>query len=974
MRRFFRPRPLAITAFTCLLVYALGGFFLVPYLIKAYAIPAVAEKLNRPMLVNEVEVNPFALSLRMTGFEIRERDQSALLGFEEFFVDFETVSLFRLAYVFDTIRFSMPYVSARVLKDGRMNLAQLAPREESPAPEQPESPSAIPAVEIGHFEIAQGIFGFRDESKPKPFSLDIVPINIVLNNFHTKPGGDNTYALTGELSKGSTFDWKGTISLEPVSSEGTLLLTGVKIPRNFQYIQDQFNFTIPNGTVQAQGRYRFDASGSSIDFEVSDASLQVADFHLAEKGNPDPVITIPSFEIGGIHFDLLKRNVSIATVAMTDATNRVWRNFDGSINLQHLFTPVASESSSAPPAEASAGEGPSWAVQIADVQVKNHTIHFEDRSLATTMRTDVTGLSAKTRDFAFPITNPIPFTVEHRLNDTGRVAVDGQIIVKPFQLDMALALKNVAIQPFQPYFEKFALIVVDSGVVDLDGQVHLAIEHGRAPLMTFRGNAGVVSLAIADRDQGLPLASWKQFRVNEIDLAVDPTVVSIKEIGLVRPVIHLAVLPDGQLNFKKLLPEPDPAAASLASGPAPAKTKTGPSPSIAIKTVKLLKGTVTFKDESIAPTVKTGLYDFTGTIKGLSSKQLAKADVDLSGKVDKVAPLKIVGKINPLTEDAFTDLAVKFDDVDLTVATPYSGKYAGYPIHMGKLFLDLTYKVSKKQLVAENKVAIDQLTFGEKTDSPDATSLPVPLAVALLKDRNGRIDIDLPIRGDLNDPDFKYGKVVWSTLTNILAKMVASPFTLVANLIPGGGNAEELQYVEFEPGSAAVLDVELKKCEALTKGLEERPGLRLEITGSVDPAVDRRALRLEKLKAQLLAKWQRERASPKEIDIPVAEEKRLIKELFEQQQSGSPGAAPASKPDATSKPVTVEEMRQQLAASIPVDEASLRILAHQRADVMRTQFTGEGKLADERVFLTEVDLTASGYQRVRSGLNITAGL
>ena len=152
---------------------------------------------------------------------------------------------------------------------------------------------------------------------------------------------------------------------------------------------------------------------------------------------------------------------------------------------------------------------------------------------------------------------------------------------------------------------------------------------------------------------------------------------------------------------------------------------------IAIKTVKVLRGTATFEDESISPPVQAGLYDLTGTVKGLSSKQVARAEVDLSGKIDKVAPLKIAGTINPLTKNAFTDLTIKFDNVDLTTATPYTGKYVGYPIRKGKLFLALVYKVSQKQLEAENKVAVDQLTFGEKTDSPDATSLPVPLAVAL---------------------------------------------------------------------------------------------------------------------------------------------------------------------------------------------------------------------------------------------------
>jgi Domain of Unknown Function (DUF748) len=297
----------------------------------------------------------------------------------------------------------------------------------------------------------------------------------------------------------------------------------------------------------------------------------------------------------------------------------------------------------------------------------------------------------------------------------------------------------------------------------------------------------------------------------------------------------------------------------------------------------------------------------------------------------------------------------------------------GYGLSKGKLSLDLKYKVSRKLLEAENKLVVDQLTFGEKVNSPDATSLPVKLAVALLKDRKGRIDIDLPIRGDLKDPDFKYGKVVVSTLLNLLTKIVASPFTLMGKLIPGGGDAEELQYLEFDPGAVAVVATELKKVEAIAKGLEERPGLRLEVTGTADPVRDRKVLALQKLKAQLLARWQQGKGISKEVDLPIVEEERAIKELFDQPRSRQPVATPAEGAQLPSKPPTIEEMRQQLVAAMPVPDSDLRLLAQQRAEQMRGQLVVDGKLADERVFLTEVDLTASDHEKVRSRLNITAG-
>ncbi len=551
------------------------------------------------------------------------------------------------------------------------------------------------------------------------------------------------------------------------------------------------------------------------------------------------------------------------------------------------------------------------------------------------------------------------------------MAVDGEVRVKPFQMDLTLGLHNIAIAPFQPYFEQFSRAAVESGAISLDGKVHVAVEHPKVPLLTFQGNLGMKGLAVTNRDDGSSVASLKHLQLRQIALAVDPTAVSIEEVGIDQPVVRLAVDADGKLNLSKLN---SPATDISQPTPEPAPPgKKAASPTVAIKTVKLLKGSALFQDESITPAVRTGLYDLTGTIKGLSSKQVAKADVDIAGRVDKVAPLKIAGQINPLTEDAFTDLTVKFENVDLTASSPYSGKYAGYPIKKGKLFLDLAYKISQKQLEAENKVAIDQLTFGEKTESPDATSLPVPLAVALLKDRKGRIDIDLPISGNLSDPDFKYGRMVWSALLNLLTKIVASPFTLMSKLVPGGADGEELQFLAFEPGVVTLSDSEMKKIEALTKALGERPGLRLEITGTADPVRDRQALAYQKLHAQLLAKWRQGMGSSKEAELPSDEEARLVKELFEQQQAKQPASPSnvAQKPNVAPKPPTVEEMRQQLIAVMPMDEAGLRSLARQRAEQVHSQLVGEGKLTEERVFLTEVDVTETGQEAVRSKLAIT---
>jgi len=977
MRWLLRPSRLVILALGLVFLYALVGFFLVPYLIKAYAIPAVAEKLKRPVLVKEVGLNPFTLSLRVTGFEIREADQSALLGFDEFFVNFQASSLIRRAYVFDTIRLTVPYVSARVYKDGRMNLAELVPPNDGSQPSVPpqaeKTPAEIPAVEIGEFEIAQAIIEFRDESKPKPYVLDIVPIHIVLKNFHTKPGGENSYAFTAELDKGEILSWAGTVSLEPMRSSGKLSLSGVKLPRLWQYLHDRFRFDVTDGTVAVDAGYALNVDETPIGLQISQANMRIEKLAIREDGSLDPVITIPALNVAGVDVNLATHEVTVRDIAVERASFTAWLNPDGTVNYQQMFAPV--DSVQPPPAGSSASPKPKdekpWTVWIKEITMKDHAIDFEDRTLPTPAQVEVRSLTVKTRDVRIPIKEALPIEVGMQLNETGTIRVNGSVRPNPPQADVALALKDIAIRPFQPYFEKFVRVDVQSGAVNLDGTMHLATDHPNGPLMSYEGNVRVEGLSVADRDQGDEVASLQTLSLNKVLVTVDPTTVSIKEVGLQQPMAHLVVRPDGGLNLGRLVVVAPPSASADEKAVEPQKAKSPPVP-MTISVVKLTKAAATFRDNSVQPPVQTGISNLTGTIKGLSSKQLARADVDLSGRVGKVASLKIAGTINPLSEDTFSDLTISLGGMDLTAQGPYSSKFVGYGLSKGKLSLDLKYRVSQKQLEAENKVVVDQLTFGEKVDSPDATSLPVMLAVALLKDRHGRIDIDLPIRGDLKDPDFKYGKAVLSVLLNLLTKIVASPFTLMGKLIPGGGNAEELQYLEFDPGAVAVVTTELKKVEAIAKGLDERPGLRLEVTGTADPVRDRKVLALQKLNTQLLARWQRGKGISKQADLPIVEEERAIKELFDQQRSLQPVAAPAEGAQLPSKPPTIEEMRQQLFAAIPVPDSELRLLAQQRAEQMRGQLIVDGKLADERVFLTEVELTASDHEKVRSRLNITA--
>ncbi|MFI5223680.1 MAG: DUF748 domain-containing protein, partial [Nitrospirales bacterium] len=478
--------------------------------------------------------------------------------------------------------------------------------------------------------------------------------------------------------------------------------------------------------------YALNVDETPIGLQISQANIRFEKLAIREDGSLDPVITIPALNVAGVDVNLATHEVTVRDIAVERASFTAWLNPDGTVNYQQMFAPV--DSVQPPPAAGGASSQPKdekpWAVWLKEIRLSDHTIDFEDRTLPTPAQVEVRALTVKTRDVRIPIKEALPIEVGMQLNETGTIRVNGSVLPNPLQADIVLSLKDIAIRPFQPYFEKFARIDVQSGAVNLDGAMHLATEHPNGPLMSYEGNLGVEGLSVADRDQGDEVASLHTLSLNKVRVTVDPTTVSIKEVSLQQPTAYLVVKPDGGLNFGKLAVAPSPSAPADEKPVEPQKAKSPPVP-ITVGVVKLAKAAAVFRDDSVQPPVQTGISDLTGTIKGLSSKQLARADVDISGRVGKVGSLKIVGTINPLSEDAFTDLTISLGGMDLTAQGPYSSKFVGYGLSKGKLSLDLKYRVSQKKLEAENKLVVDQLTFGEKVDSPDATSLPVMLAVAL---------------------------------------------------------------------------------------------------------------------------------------------------------------------------------------------------------------------------------------------------
>ncbi|GJL62983.1 MAG: ATPase [Nitrospirales bacterium] len=998
------------------MLYTLVGFVVIPWVAKSKLPAMLSEQLDRTVVVNDIAFNPFTLSLRVQNFEVQERDQSPLFGFQELLVNFQVSSIFQQVYTFEQIKLVLPYGLIKIRPDGTMNVAELGqtPSSESDSEikedgssQEPSEDKGLPAIEIHRVAIEQGMVEFHDESRPTPFHAHIVPIEISLNNFATHPDLENPYTVTAELSEGEVLQWEGTFVLEPLSSTGKISLTGLRLQTPWRYLQDQLHFEIQKGLLNVSTKYQLTTQADAVETTLTEGEVHISELSLAAKGNADTVMSIPAFNVEGVKVDVSSQQVTIPLVRSKDAKFLTWLNEKGMVNYQELFAPIDAREeteksdSVANQADAPSGDdsadGQPWVVTIQDFALQNYTIDFEDRAVEPPAQLNLAGFDLQVKKLKTTFQEPFDVALAFTLNDTGKVDLTGTLGIEPVVADLDLKLSALALPPFSPYLSPHVQFQLSDGAIDLDGKLQYLGAPEKSPVLHYEGQVALKQFIASDPELTEEFLKFQSLSLKELVLDVEPTTVSIEEIELVEPFVKATITDDGSMNFSRLFSPPgakgEPDASEEESSQSESSDPAQEPLPVKIGRVRLVNAAAQFADLSLEPNVLTGIQELTGTISGLSSAQMAKADIELKGKVDKYAPFEVNGKINPLSKDAYSDLTLLFKNVDLTAVSPYSGKYAGHPISKGKLSLDLKYKVAEHVLEGENKVLIDQMTMGAETGSPDATSLPVPLAIALLKDRHGKIDIDLPVRGNLNDPDFSYGGVLMQTLLNLLTKAVASPFNLVGGLI--GGGSDDLQFVEFELGSQELNEQEQEKLNALASALVERPALRLEVTGTADPAHDRTALAEVKLETQLNG-LREQKESPMTSD----EQRRFIRELFiqkfgeamaeklesvsdtaEKAESNSedvPEPKNASSREAMNSEPTQEEpwerMKRQLLDAMDVHESEVRLLAQQRAQAIRDHLIQQGKIPKEQVFLIEVQLNAQADQNlVRSPLSLTAG-
>jgi Domain of Unknown Function (DUF748) len=936
-----RARTVAIWAGSVVALYAVIGFLVAPPIVRSQLERNLAELLGRQVTVERVRINPFALSASVLGFAIKERDGDAkLFAFDELYVDFTLSSVFRLAPVVEAVRLARPSVRVVRNEDKSYSFQDILDRFAS---RPPSPPGPTPRFAVYNIALSDGSVEFDDRPTKAVQVVSDLQIGIPFISSLPSQIDINVQPHLSAKVSGTPIELSGETKPLKDTRETKLRIDIDALPlaKYFDYIPVPLRFRIEGGTLTTRLELSLATQSERLHTLTLSGTAAVKSFAM-ERTDKSPLLAVGEASVDIGELDLINRHAAIKSVRIDSPKIDVIRRKDGQLN----FSGLTRES---PREEGAGASEPPFGFSVAEFALSGGTVRILDETTAEkpfrlvldNISLDVTGLG-----------NAPDAKASVRFGCTagarGKLAYEGTLALAPVRAAGTVDLANLQLGAFAPYVESALEVVLSGGALSTKGQLSVEVPDDAPTRLAYKADASVANFGSLDKPTSQDLLRWKALAVRGIDFELSPLKVSIEQVALSDFFSRLIVNPDGTLNVQML--------AKKKEGAEPAKgdKPEGPPLNLRVGKIVLRGGAVNFSDFFIKPNYSVALTGVEGAVSEMTREE--PGDVELRGRIHQTAPLEILGQVNALSQELFVDMKASVKDIELSPMTPYTAKYMGYGIQKGKLSVKVAYHIENRKLDAENNVYLDQLTFGDRVESPTATTLPVLFAVALMKDKNGVIDVDLPISGSLDDPQFSVGGIVLKALVNLVTKAVTAPFALLGALAGGG---EELSYVEFAPGSAEITAEDAKKLGSLAKALDNRPALKLDVSGRSDPGADRDALKRAAVDRQVKAAKLKDAGGKANEDVTVApgEYEKYLGAAYRSAKFERPRNALGLLKD-----LPAPEMEKLMLENAPVGEGELRSLANARAQAAKGWLVGTGNVAAERVFIVTPKSGAEGIK------------
>ena len=847
-------------------------------------------------------------------------------------------------------------------KDGSFNLANLIIVPAKPDAVEPKKESKPLNYSIDEIALEAATLHFEDQQPKRPFKTRLDNFTFKMTGLTNEAGKKANVEVSFESEGKENFAHTGTLQLTPLLAEGKLDIEGLKPGALSPYYEDAVAAEMKEGFLDLSTQYSFEDTSGEKAIKLAGLNANLRGLRLDLAGQPVPLWRIASLAVKDVEVDVAKKTIVIGGLEGKDGAGYVQRDADGTLNLARIAKAQAPAAAPAQPAKPSEGE---WRIDTKQISLDRFKINVDDRSNLTPAKINVSDLSVRGENFSTAKNQRGKATLRTRINEKGMLRLVGTATINPLSAKFTVDAQDIEFLPFQPYLDGQVNLLLTGGRVGTKGDLTFDTSATGPAKVNYQGGVQIADFGAIEKTGQTDLLKWKSLALDALQLDMEPFQLRIGEITLAEFYSRLILGADGKINLQKLTVEKD---GKPAEAPAPAPAKAAEKPdaapkpatpaandaapkAISIGKINLKDGNIDFSDLFIKPNYNANLTGVQGAISEL--KPEAPGDLDLQARLDNAAPVEIKGKINPLSKELFLDIVADAKEIELSPMSPYSARYVGYGIERGKLSFNVKYKLENRKLSAENKIILNQLTFGEKVESPDATKLPVLLAVALLKDRNGVIDVDLPISGSLDDPQFSVGGIVLRIIINLITRAVTAPFTLLASAFGGGSSGDELSYIEFDNGRANLNQAAQGKIATLAKALNNRPALNLEIAGRVDPLTDLDGLKRvgieRKVKAQKVKELVRKGEAPRSVDdvqVAASEYPQFLKAAYGEESFPKPRNIIGLAQD-----LPAPEMERLMMQNAKASDEDMRQLASQRAQAVRDGLLAGGQVGAERLFV-----------------------
>jgi uncharacterized protein involved in outer membrane biogenesis len=904
---------------------------------------------------------------------MKEKGDVPLLNLPALDITLDALRVFANSAVVKTVKAEGLELHLQRQRDGGFNFANLIeappkPAQADPEPQPAANKDGAPFIyQVDDLLLESGKLVFDDKSTPKPYQSELENIRVNVKSLTNKPGGKSSINVSFDSKAKEHVDYSASLQLAPLTViDGKFDIKQFRLDSLFPYYDDVLNLEIRRGLLDLAGSHILEEGDKEWKILLSDINATFRSLQLHLPGKPEPLWRIPTLAIRDTNLDVSKRAIAIGDLSSQGGRGAVEREADGSINYARLFK--AQPQAESP--KTAATETP-WQVTARNVDLNRFAVAFDDNSLATPAKIVITDLSWRAQNFSNARDSRSKLTIQAKVNDGGVVRLTGPAGANPIGGKLAIEADQLALVPFQPYFTDQINFLLTGGQAGAKGTLTVDANEQGSMNVTYQGDLKISDFATVEKDGAQDLLKWQLLSLNGVNYSLEPMRTRIDEVNLTDFYSRVIIAADGKINLQNLTvdktPKPEQSAEKKpaaqvepkASSAAPETEKP-----ISIGKINLLRGNINFSDFFVKPNYTANLTGVQGTIAEL--KPEAPGDIALEAKLDNAAPVDIRGKINPLGKELFMDIKAKASEIELSAFSPYSGKYVGYGIEKGQLTFDVAYKLENRKLDAQTQFILNQLTFGDKIDSPTAMNLPVTLAVALLKDRNGVIDVGLPISGSLDDPQFSIGGIVWRIIVNIITKAVTAPFALLGAAFGGGG--AELSYIEFDYGRATLSQTAETKIKTLATAMTNRPGLKLEIIGRSDPVGDLDGLRRvsieNKVRAQKFKELARQGTAPKSVeDVQVNKDEyeRFLRAAYDEESFPKPRNVIG-----LAKSLPVPEMENLMLKYAKVSDDEARELANRRAQVVRERLLAAQIAADRLFTVAAKPLTTEEQEKIKA--------